>query len=224
MTRRKAQSIKCKLQPSSCTNECCGDALVLLQSCCSCRNEDVSAVIPDHVSAPCLACSYVPSAERTTCPCKLCVGACASAPANLLDGTPVPARRLQHTPPCHPRRCCSNGPTMEHFVATSLVQLLCRIIKLAWFDSDAAKAIVAECQQLLEKGSPGHYLLSLKILNMLVQEMNTATPGRTLTQVCCLTSTQLYSMTMPLQTQLPTTSFGGLLYVHLQDQILFVPA
>lgn len=71
---------------------------------------------------------------------------------------------------------------MEQFVSTSLVQLLCRTVKLAWFDSDAAKAIVDECKTLMEKNSPGHYLLGLKILNMLVTEMNTATPGRTLTQ------------------------------------------
>eukprot|EP00877_Chromochloris_zofingiensis_P005215 jgi/Chrzof1/14695/Cz09g12110.t1 len=76
----------------------------------------------------------------------------------------------------------SHGPTMEQFVSTSLVQLLCRTVKLAWFDSDAAKAIVDECKTLMEKNSPGHYLLGLKILNMLVTEMNTATPGRTLTQ------------------------------------------
>ena len=31
-------------------------------------------------------------------------------------------------------------------------------------------------------GSPGHYLLGLRVLNMLVLEMNQPTPGRTLTQ------------------------------------------
>lgn len=77
---------------------------------------------------------------------------------------------------------------MEAFVCTSVVQLLCRTVKLAWFDSDSAKAIVEECKALMERGSPGHYLLGLKILNMLVLEVNTATPGRTLTAVrssCC---------------------------------------
>lgn len=34
----------------------------------------------------------------------------------------------------------------------------------------------------LEKGSPTHYMVGLKILNTLVTEMNNATPGRTLTQ------------------------------------------
>lgn len=35
----------------------------------------------------------------------------------------------------------------------------------------------------MERGSPGHYLLGLKILNMLVLEMNLPTPGRTLSAV-----------------------------------------
>jgi hypothetical protein len=33
----------------------------------------------------------------------------------------------------------------------------------------------------MERGSPGHHLLALKILNMLATEVNTATPVRTLT-------------------------------------------
>ncbi|KAF8061166.1 XPO7 [Scenedesmus sp. PABB004] len=75
----------------------------------------------------------------------------------------------------------THGAGMEPFVATSLVQLLCRTVKLAWFDHDAAKAIVDDCKALMERGSPGQYLLGLKILAMLVSEMNTPTPGRTLT-------------------------------------------
>jgi hypothetical protein len=31
-------------------------------------------------------------------------------------------------------------------VSTSLVQLLCRTVKLAWFDSDAATSIVEDCK------------------------------------------------------------------------------
>jgi hypothetical protein len=40
----------------------------------------------------------------------------------------------------------SHGTTMEPFVSTSLVQLLCRTVKLAWFDSDAATSIVDDCK------------------------------------------------------------------------------
>lgn len=35
---------------------------------------------------------------------------------------------------------------MEPFVCTSLVQLLCRTVKLAWSDSDAATSIVDDCK------------------------------------------------------------------------------
>jgi hypothetical protein len=31
-------------------------------------------------------------------------------------------------------------------VSTSLVQLLCRTVKLAWFDSDAATSVVDDCK------------------------------------------------------------------------------
>uniref|UniRef100_A0A383V5G5 Exportin-7/Ran-binding protein 17 TPR repeats domain-containing protein n=1 Tax=Tetradesmus obliquus TaxID=3088 RepID=A0A383V5G5_TETOB len=75
----------------------------------------------------------------------------------------------------------THGPGMEAYVCTSVVQLLCRTVKLAWFDADAPRGIVDECKALMERGSPGHYLLALKVLTMLVSEINTATPGRTLT-------------------------------------------
>lgn len=78
----------------------------------------------------------------------------------------------------------SQAPNMEGFVVTSVVQLLCRTIKLAWNDNEQHRTIADDCKRFLEKGatSPAHYLLGLKILNMLVTEMNQATPGRTLTQ------------------------------------------
>jgi hypothetical protein len=67
-------------------------------------------------------------------------------------------------------------------VVTSLVQLLCRTTKLAWFDSDHHRNIVDDAKVFLEKGTPSHYLLGLKILHALVSEMNSPTAGRTLTQ------------------------------------------
>eukprot|EP00891_Asterochloris_glomerata_P007395 jgi/Astpho2/7395/fgenesh1_pm.00114_%23_12_t len=82
----------------------------------------------------------------------------------------------------------SRGPTLESFVVTSLVQLLSRMTKLCWYEDDAYRKIVEEAQGFLEKGTAaghaGHglYQLGLKILNMLVAEMNQPTPGRTLTQ------------------------------------------
>ena len=56
------------------------------------------------------------------------------------------------------------------------------------YEDDAYRKIVEEAQGFLEKGTAaghaGHglYHLGLKILNMLVAEMNQPTPGRTLTQ------------------------------------------
>jgi exportin-7 len=48
------------------------------------------------------------------------------------------------------------------------VQLLCRITKLAWFDSEAAKAIVDDAKVFMEKGTREHYMLGLQILRTLV--------------------------------------------------------
>lgn len=79
----------------------------------------------------------------------------------------------------------SRGPTLEPFVVTSLVQLLCRMTKLCWFDDDMFQNIVEDAKTFLEKGSTGgssgHYLLGLKILVLLVGEMNQPIGGRTLT-------------------------------------------
>ena len=48
-----------------------------------------------------------------------------------------------------------------------------------------AQSIIEDAKRFLEKGttggSAGHYFLGLKILNMLVAEMNQPIPGRTLT-------------------------------------------
>ena len=79
----------------------------------------------------------------------------------------------------------SHGPGLEAFVTTSLVQLICRMTKLCWYEEDLYRKIVDDASQLLEKGAagqPGLYLLGLKLLSMLVSEMNQPTPGRTLTQ------------------------------------------
>ena len=57
--------------------------------------------------------------------------------------------------------------------------------KLCWYEEDQYRKIVDDASGLLEKGAagqPGLYLLALKLLSMLVSEMNQPTPGRTLTQ------------------------------------------
>ena len=76
----------------------------------------------------------------------------------------------------------SNGPKLARFVSTALVQLLCRITKLSWFDDDAHRTIVEDAKKFLQPGSPDHYVMGLRIFNMLVAEMNQPIPRRSLTQ------------------------------------------
>lgn len=57
--------------------------------------------------------------------------------------------------------------------------------KLCWYEDDEYRKIVDDASALLEKGAagqPGLYLMGLKLMGMLVSEMNQPTPGRTLTQ------------------------------------------
>lgn len=41
---------------------------------------------------------------------------------------------------------CSKGPMLQHFVIVQLVQLLCRTVKLGWFDHDSHRSIVDDCK------------------------------------------------------------------------------
>ncbi len=77
----------------------------------------------------------------------------------------------------------SKVASLQSYVVVSMVQLLCRTIKLGWFDSDANKNIADDCKALLEGSPSAHYHLGLKILNTLVAEMNQPGSSRTLTQV-----------------------------------------
>ena len=78
------------------------------------------------------------------------------------------------------------GAGLEPYVVTSILQLVCRMMKLGWFEDEAMRGIADEGKLFLEKrsdGGPGvHYFLGLKLLSMAVSEMNTPFPGRTLTQ------------------------------------------
>ncbi|KXZ55001.1 hypothetical protein GPECTOR_3g165 [Gonium pectorale] len=68
----------------------------------------------------------------------------------------------------------SHCDTLEHFVCSSLVTLLCRTAKLGWFDSEVHRSIVEDAKRFLERGSPGHYLVGLRILHTMVQVSLTA--------------------------------------------------
>ncbi|CAK9199269.1 unnamed protein product [Sphagnum troendelagicum] len=76
----------------------------------------------------------------------------------------------------------SKGQELQPFVTTSLIQLLCRITKLGWYEDDQFRDIVKEAMKFLTHATVEHFLIGLKILNQLVVEMNQANPGMSLTQ------------------------------------------
>ncbi|CAM9433954.1 unnamed protein product [Ascophyllum nodosum] len=75
----------------------------------------------------------------------------------------------------------SVGPNLTDYVKTSLIQLLCRITKLGWFDDPQHREVVDAVMRFLQ-ATNGHYVIGLKILNQLVEEINIPISGRTLPQ------------------------------------------
>jgi len=75
----------------------------------------------------------------------------------------------------------SKGHELQPFVTTSLIQLLCRITKLGWYEDDQFRDIVKEAMKFLTHATVEHFLIGLKILNQLVAEMNQANSGMSLT-------------------------------------------
>ena len=76
----------------------------------------------------------------------------------------------------------TKGPGLSSFVSLALVQLLGRITKVSWFEDDRHQATVDDAKKFLEGQSQGHYLLGLRILNHLVEEINQPVPHGSLTQ------------------------------------------
>jgi exportin-7 len=74
----------------------------------------------------------------------------------------------------------SQGPQLPDFVATSLIQLVCRITKLGWFDDAQHRELVEEVDKFLH-ANVEYCIVGLRILNQLVDELNLPTSGRTLT-------------------------------------------
>lgn len=74
----------------------------------------------------------------------------------------------------------THANTLSSFVIGSITKLVCRITKLGWFDSPEHREIIQAISKFLE-ASVEHYLIGLKILINLVDEMNSQTPGKTLT-------------------------------------------
>jgi exportin-7 len=69
------------------------------------------------------------------------------------------------------------GPSMEKFVTTSLIQMVCRLTKFGWFDDEQHREIVNEVTKFLQ-ATVDHCIIGLQILNELVTEMNLPVAGR----------------------------------------------
>ena len=74
----------------------------------------------------------------------------------------------------------NHANVLQDFVVGHLTKLSCRITKLGWFDSPEHRDIIDEIKKFLE-ASVDHSIVGLKLLNSLVDEMNTPTLGRSLT-------------------------------------------
>ena len=75
----------------------------------------------------------------------------------------------------------NRGVECEQFVTQSLVQLIARITKMGWFESDEHRNILDEVSKFLH-ATPTHLLIGLRLFSQLVAEMNATTNTRSLTQ------------------------------------------
>uniref|UniRef100_A0A803LT89 Importin N-terminal domain-containing protein n=1 Tax=Chenopodium quinoa TaxID=63459 RepID=A0A803LT89_CHEQI len=66
----------------------------------------------------------------------------------------------------------SRSANLEHFVATSLIQLVCRVSKLGWFVDDKFQELISDSVNFMNQQEAAHYAMGLKVLNQLVSEMN----------------------------------------------------
>jgi exportin-7 len=74
----------------------------------------------------------------------------------------------------------SHAHNLDEFVATQLTRLCGKISKFGWFDSPEFRDIVEESKKFLD-ATIDHNIIGMRILVSLVDEMNTQTPGKTLT-------------------------------------------
>lgn len=74
----------------------------------------------------------------------------------------------------------NNGPGLEKYVSVAIIQLLCKITKLGWFDGSTHREITGEVSKFLS-ATVEHCVIGLQILNELVTQMNTPLGDQTLT-------------------------------------------
>ena len=75
----------------------------------------------------------------------------------------------------------AKGPNLERFCAAAVVQVVCRITKVAWFDNERMRDLPGEAEKFL-RASPAHAAIGFTLLEELVGEMGRPTKGRTITQ------------------------------------------
>lgn len=71
------------------------------------------------------------------------------------------------------------GASLESYVITALIQMLCRITKLGWFDSSGALRKIVEQATTFLQESVQHCIIGLRLLNELVMEFNHVSAKRT---------------------------------------------
>lgn len=75
----------------------------------------------------------------------------------------------------------SHATGLQEFVVGHLAKLSARMTKLGWFDSVEFREVINEINKFLDIQSLEHNLVGMKLLNSLVDEMNSPIAGRTLT-------------------------------------------
>ena len=95
---------------------------------------------------------------------------------------------------------------MQAFVQKSLIQLLCRITKLGWFDDPQHQEIMKEITKFLQ-ATIDHCISGLQILNQLVSEINLPTPGNLITLQPDLTFIRIWVGRTLTQHRKTATSF-----------------
>lgn len=76
----------------------------------------------------------------------------------------------------------SRSADLEHFVTSSLIQLVCRLTKCGWLDDDNFQELISNSLNFLNQQEAAHYAIGLKMLQHLVIEFNQPTPGLSLMQ------------------------------------------